>query len=166
MTDHERWLLVYDGDCGFCRGSVAWVLARNAKGVVDARPFQQEGVLERADLSREQARRAAWLVAPDGRRWSGADAAARVLRLLPRWGTLGKLLGADPVAWIARRAYRWIADHRPLMARLTGISCEYGRPEEPVDPERCGGSTAGGRGATQGTAAPSSADEPHDPDWS
>lgn len=138
MTDDRRWLLVYDGDCGFCRGSAAWVLERDRRGLVEARPFQASGVLEEAGVSRSRAERAAWLVAPDGRRWSGADAAARVLRLLPGWGLAGRLLGVPPVIWIARVVYRWIADHRPLVARLTGIGCGYDRPDEPVDPRRCG----------------------------
>ncbi len=137
MTDDDRWLLVYDGDCGFCRGSVAWVLERDRPGRIDARPFQAEEVLEAAGVDRREAERAAWLVAPDGRRWAGADAAARVLRLLPGWALAGRLLGAPPVIWAARPVYRWIAGHRPLMARLTGLRCAYDRPDEPVDPGRC-----------------------------
>lgn len=139
MTDDDRWLLVYDGDCGFCRGSVAWVLDRDRRGRISAQPYQASGVLEAADVTTRQAERASWLVAPDGRRWGGADAAARVLELLPGWGLAGRFLGAPPVVWIARPAYRWIADHRPLMARLTGLTCGYDRPEEPLDRRRCGG---------------------------
>ena len=139
VTGDDRWLLVFDGDCGFCRGSVARVLDRDRDDRILARPFQASGVLEEAGLTRGQAERAAWLVAPDGRRWSGADAAARVLRLLPGWAGAGRLLGAPPFVWIARAVYRWVADHRPLTARLTGIGCGYDRPDEPVDGTRCGG---------------------------
>ncbi len=136
MSD-DRWLLVYDGDCGFCRGSVVWVLERDRADRIDARPFQASGVLEAAGVSRREAERASWLVAPDGRRWGGADAAARVLRLLPGWRLAGRLLGAPPVIWVARPVYRWIARHRPFMARLTGLSCAYDRPDEPLDPGGC-----------------------------
>ena len=143
MTD-DRWLLVFDGDCGFCRGTVAWVLERDRRGRIEPRPFQAEGVLDRAGITRREAGRAAWLVAPDGRRWRGADAAARALRLLPGWRLVGRLLGAPPFVWIARAAYRWIADHRPLVARLTGVGCGYHQPDDPVDPERCGRSARDG----------------------
>lgn len=128
MTDEDRHLLVYDGDCGFCRATTGWALARDRDDRIEARPFQEPGVLDRAGLSREQARRAAWLVAPDGRRWRGARAAARTLMLLPGWKAVGRLLLLPGVRWLASVAYRWIAGHRSLTSRLTGI----GRSDDPT----------------------------------
>lgn len=119
--ERRRWLVVYDGDCGFCKASVRWVLDRDRRGRIEARPFQEPGVLEATGISREAAEREAFLVAPDGRRWSGADAAARVLRLLPRWSLVGRVLQLPVVIQVARLAYRWIADHRPTVSRLTGV---------------------------------------------
>ena len=117
----DRWTLVYDGDCGFCRATVRWALARDHRGRIDARPFQEPGVLARTGIPREEAERAAYLVAPDGRTWRGADAAARTLRLLPGWSALGRILELPGVRRLARIAYRWIAAHRPLVSRLTGL---------------------------------------------
>lgn len=100
---------------------MAWARERDREGRIEARPFQEAGVLGRAGVTREQARRAAWLVAPDGRRWSGAAAVGRVLTLLPGWNLVGRLLLLPGIRWIASLAYRWVADHRPLVARMTGI---------------------------------------------
>lgn len=98
-----------------------WALERDRRGRIRARPFQEPGVLEQAGVTREQARRAAWMVAPDGRRWRGARAAGRVLMLLPGWKPVGRLLLLPGVRWLASLAYRWIADHRALTSRVTGI---------------------------------------------
>lgn len=100
---------------------MAWAQERDRDDRIEARPFQEEGVPERAGVTREQARRAAWLVAPDGRRWGGARAAGRVLTLLPGWKLVGRLLLLPGIRWLASLAYRWIADHRGLTSRLTGI---------------------------------------------
>lgn len=98
-----------------------WALERDRRDRIEARPFQEPGVLERAGVSREEARRAAWLVDPDGRRWRGARAAGRVLMLLPGWRLAGRFLLLPGVRWIASLAYRWIADHRGLASRVTGL---------------------------------------------
>lgn len=119
--DGPRWLVVYDGDCGFCRATVRWALRRDRRDRLRARPFQEPGVLEETGIDRADAERAVFLVAPDGRRWSGADASARVLQLLPRWSLLGRFLALPGVVHLARRAYRWIADHRSLASRVTGL---------------------------------------------
>ena len=123
---HDRWTLVYDGDCGFCRATVRWALARDRRGRIDARPFQEPGVPAETGIPRQEAERAAFLVAPDGRTWRGADAAARTLRLLPGWGPLGRFLELPGVRLLSRIAYRWIAEHRPLVSRLTGLGREEG----------------------------------------
>lgn len=110
---------------------MAWALERDARGLIEARAFQEDGVLERAGLRRAQAEEAAWLVGPDGGRWRGAGAAARVLRLLPGWGWAGRLLSLPGFRGIAALAYRWIADHRSFVSRVTGIgrSCPVDRRE-------------------------------------
>ena len=98
-----------------------WALERDAEGRIEARPFQEEGVLSRAGVTEDQARRAAWLVAPDGRRWEGAAAAGRVLTLLPGWRAMGRLLLLPGIRWLATAVYRWVAGHRGLVSRWTGV---------------------------------------------
>lgn len=121
-----RWTLIYDGDCGFCRATVRWALDRDRRGLLRARPLQDADALAEAGIRRAEAERAAFLVAPDGRTWRGADAAARTLRLLPRWGGLGRFLELPGVRRLSRLAYRWIAEHRPLVSRLTGVGRQGG----------------------------------------
>ena len=79
-----RWTVLYDRDCGFCRWSLAQLLAldrrRRLRPVALGTP-EADALL--ADLTPEQ-RAASWhLVSPDGRRWSAGAAAPPLLRLLP-----------------------------------------------------------------------------------
>lgn len=71
----------------------------------------------------ERAREALYLVAPDGRRWSGAEATARLMMLLPgRWLTaVGRLLRLPGLRRLAEAAYRWVARNRARISRATGV---------------------------------------------
>jgi predicted DCC family thiol-disulfide oxidoreductase YuxK len=65
------------------------------------------------DLDVETRYSQAWLVAPDGRRWAGAEAIWHALYLAPLLGSVLR-----PLRWlpgfhpISRRVYRWVAAQR------------------------------------------------------
>jgi predicted DCC family thiol-disulfide oxidoreductase YuxK len=115
--DANRWTVLYDADCGFCRWSLGQLLAvdrRRCLRPVALGTTEADALL--ADMDPDQ-RAASWhLVSPDGRRWSAGQATAPLLRLLPR--------GRRPAALIARfprlteRGYRWVAGHRSWFGRL------------------------------------------------
>jgi predicted DCC family thiol-disulfide oxidoreductase YuxK len=115
--DPNRWAVLYDRDCGFCRWSLARLLAldRRARLQPVALGTPDAGVVL-ADLTPEQ-RAGSWhLVAPDGRRWSAGAAAPPLLRLLPGGGLPAAVLERAPRA--TERAYRWVANHRSSLGRL------------------------------------------------
>jgi predicted DCC family thiol-disulfide oxidoreductase YuxK len=112
-------LLVYDGDCGFCK---LWV-ARWREETNDAVDYQalQEAAARFPEVPREEFERAVKLIEPDGRVWSGAAAVYRSLgaggRGLNRWSY-------DHVPGFAAAsefAYRFIAGHRDLADTVTSI---------------------------------------------
>lgn len=115
----DRWTLVYDADCGFCRWSLAKILRRDRDKRLRVVPLQSpESDQLLPAMSREE-KYASWhLVSPDGRVWSSGAAAEPLARLLP---------GGAPVAFLARtfpkttnRIYRWVADHRDTLGRRLG----------------------------------------------
>ena len=115
--DANRWTVLYDRDCGFCRWSLAQLLAldrhRRLRPVALGTPEADQLL---ADLTPEQ-RAASWhLVAPDGRRWSVGAAAPPLLRLLPGARLLAALLARAPRT--TERTYRWVADHRSAFGKL------------------------------------------------
>ncbi|MCA9101391.1 MAG: DUF393 domain-containing protein [Pirellulales bacterium] len=107
-------VLIFDGQCGFCRGQVAR-LARWDRG--DRLAFlslHDPRVAERyPDLSREELLKAMYLVTPEGERYRGAEVGRYLSRRLPRLWLLAPLLhipGSMPCwQWmydqVARRRY-------------------------------------------------------------
>ncbi len=109
--------VLYDADCGFCRSSLALILAWDTKGRL--RPVAlQDPEAERLlpGLSPEE-RMASWhLVSPDGTVRSAGDALEALFRLLPGGRAPSALARRFPGA--ARHGYRWVAGHRSRLGRL------------------------------------------------
>src|SRR5258706_115413 len=113
----DRWTVLYDSDCGFCRWSLAQLLAldrgRSLRPVALGTPAA-DALL--GDVS-EADRAASWhLVSPDGRRWSAGAAAPPLLRLLP--GGRGPAAGLAPAARPTQRVDPSVTRHRPILTPL------------------------------------------------
>lgn len=105
-------VLVYDGDCSFCRSSARWIAARRP-GAEQALAWQELGTAELAQLGLTlgDVRTAAWWIDADGRRSRGHIAIARALKAASGWPALvGCILLVPPFRWLAAAAY-------PLVAR-------------------------------------------------
>jgi predicted DCC family thiol-disulfide oxidoreductase YuxK len=113
----ERPVVLYDTDCGFCRWSLAKLLAWDRHRRLRPVAIQSaEGQRLLADLS-EAKRLSSWhLVAPEGRLRSAGAAAAPLLRTLPGGAPLAALLERFPSA--TEGAYAWVAAHRGRLGRL------------------------------------------------
>lgn len=113
----HRWLVLYDGDCGFCKwllaGSLRFDRAGRLRPVALQRP---EAEVLLADLEPADRMASMHLIAPDGTRTSAGEAIPSLLGLL----TDGRL----PAAVFARfprltgASYRWVADHRIGVSRF------------------------------------------------
>jgi predicted DCC family thiol-disulfide oxidoreductase YuxK len=113
----EPILLLFDGTCGFCTRTARLVVERAGGDRVTALPNQTPGLLERHRISRADADRWVWAVAPSGRRWRGAAAVATVLREMGGgWRVLGALARL-PGAGIA---YAAVATLRPRLSAVWG----------------------------------------------
>src|SRR5256714_13717385 len=109
--------LFYDSDCGFCRWSLAKILAWDRRGVVKPAALDSpEADIALAGIPDEE-RMSSWhFVDPAGRLHSAGAGFAPLLRLLP---------GGTPLAAAAARAprmtehaYRWVAGRRSVFGRL------------------------------------------------
>ncbi len=107
----ERWVLIFDGACEFCRRQVSFVERHDLKRRIEAVPFQAADI-ERFGVSREAAEEAMHLVAPSGDVWRGAAAARETLRQLPRLRPAAWLFRLPGAMFIAERIYGWIARRR------------------------------------------------------
>ncbi|MBI3993477.1 MAG: DUF393 domain-containing protein [Candidatus Lambdaproteobacteria bacterium] len=110
-----RWLLLWDGDCGFCRRGVNFMLRAGGPEPL-ALPYQQ--ALDWLPTARAaQAGRQVLLRAPDGRYWGGADAVIELLRLRGR-PRLARRLGWPPLRALLRVGYACVARHRRLLSHI------------------------------------------------
>src|SRR5437867_3778849 len=113
-------LLIYDGKCGFC---AIWV--HYWKRLTDDRvlyaPAQDVGG-QHPEISPDEFKRSVWLVFPTGERWSGAEAAFRLMSLAPgkSW-MLFWYRHAPGFAPVSEAAYRFIARHRSFFYWVTRI---------------------------------------------
>ena len=121
----DRATLIYDGECDFCRESVAIVSRWDRERRVTLIPFQEQARVAAFQIPLPALAAAMHLVLPDGRVLAGADAAADLLRLLPGKRWVAHLFGVPGVLPLARRVYGWIARRRHCLVR--GVAREYVR---------------------------------------
>ncbi len=103
--------LVYDGDCGFCTTSARWIERRLGD---DVRVEMWQALdLGSLGLTVDDVTTAAWFVEPDGSRYRGHLAAARVFeRMALPLQLLGWSMQRAPVRWVAAPAYAMVAKYR------------------------------------------------------
>lgn len=113
MAPRPDHVLVYDGDCAMCTRWMRRVRKWDREGRIETLPLQSDDVARRFPQIRPEALlEAMHFVEPDGRVSAGAEAAERMLRILPAGGTLRWLFHLPGGRFVADRIYRTIASHR------------------------------------------------------
>lgn len=110
--------MVWDGHCGFC---AYWITRwdKMTRGLINYRPYSDVAE-DFPDIDPKAFQQAVRLIEPDGRVFSGAEAALRSFTYARSWGWLYPLYVEKK--WFRKPAnalYDWVAKHRPLMQKLT-----------------------------------------------
>ena len=115
----DRPLLLWDGDCGFCRGWVErW--RTEVAHAVDTAPYQEAG--ERfPEIPAEHFTQAVQLVEPDGEVSSGAAAIFRAYALGGHPAASSLYTRSPLFARLTDAVYRWVAHHRVLASKGTRL---------------------------------------------
>jgi predicted DCC family thiol-disulfide oxidoreductase YuxK len=112
-------LLVFDGECGFCTATAAWVSRRwriPARSV--AWQAFEPGELAELGLTEDDVRSYAWWIDAEGRRFRGHFAVAHSLAASSGWrGLAGRILLVPPFRWLGAPVYSLVARNR---GRLPG----------------------------------------------
>lgn len=117
----ERAVLVWDGQCGFCKYWVT-VWKHNTNDKVAYRPFQEVSD-DYPDIPLKEFKKASRLIESDGKVYSGPDSAFRSFLYFKKPITF-------PHLWYHRyaifnrwcnHAYNWVAKNRPFMFKLTKL---------------------------------------------
>jgi predicted DCC family thiol-disulfide oxidoreductase YuxK len=104
-------VLIYDGDCGFCTTSAAWIETRVRSGVA-VEPWQRLD-LDQLGLSEAEVTSAAYWIESTGRRLRGHRAVGRALEEAgPPYSIAGWLIGHRPLSWAAWAVYALVARYR------------------------------------------------------
>jgi predicted DCC family thiol-disulfide oxidoreductase YuxK len=117
----DRPVLLYDGDCRFCRASARAVAALDRRRSLAILPLDDPLAAELlASVPAERRGESMSVVQPDGWVLSAGDALIELTRVLPG----GQFLAS--AAWrnhelrrLFGRGYRLVADRRALLSRLT-----------------------------------------------
>lgn len=130
----DRWTILYDADCGFCRWSLDKILKRDRDRRLRPVPLQAPEADRLLPGMSDATKRASWhLVSPDGRVWSAGAAAAPMARLLPRGAPIARL--AETFPRLTERLYRWVADNRDKLGRRLGDEACSVDPSKARTPE-------------------------------
>ena len=116
----SRPLLLYDGDCGFCRRWVARC-QRATRGLVAFAPFQDEAVGRQfPGIPLPDLEQAVHLILPDGSVCRGAEAVVRLLAAGGRLRWLAWLyVHFRLFAWLSEFLYRQVAGRRRSQCRVS-----------------------------------------------
>lgn len=101
---HSEIVVIYDGECAFCKECVRWVVRR---ATITALPFQSAD-LAKFDLTYEQCSKEVVAII-NGKVFGGSSAVAALLKV-SRHRALGNLIMLSGP--LGRRGYRWVAAHR------------------------------------------------------
>jgi len=112
-------LLLFDGECGFCR---RWIerWRKKAQGTVDFKPYQE--VLNNfPQVSEAACEKAVQLVLPDGSVISGAHAVFKALGFSGNfYRSLDRLYDRLPLfGKLSEKAYQWVSDHRSFLSKFS-----------------------------------------------
>ena len=116
----SRPLLIFDGDCRFCRLWIERWRAITGESVEYA-PYQ-EAAASLPNIPLERFHEAVYLVDTDGRIYRAAEAVFRSLAVRPGWrGLLWAYRRVPGVRPVTETAYRLVARRRGLASRLTRV---------------------------------------------
>ena len=111
MATYLNVILIYDGECRFCRASLTWL---QEKLQVTSVAFQ-DADLATYGLTRSQCEKAVFVVA-DQKTYSGSAAIAFLLNLR---GNTFISRQIERSGWLGGLGYRWLASHRnSLLVRI------------------------------------------------
>jgi predicted DCC family thiol-disulfide oxidoreductase YuxK len=111
-------VVLYDADCGLCRWTAAKLVAWDRRRILRLVRLQHREHSDRllGDMDEER-RMASWhLVVSDGRVFSGGEALAPLLALLPGGKPIARAVGAAQP--LTNAAYRFVADRRSAFGKL------------------------------------------------
>jgi predicted DCC family thiol-disulfide oxidoreductase YuxK len=108
-----RPVLLYDGDCGFCRTWIRRLERWDVHQRIQCLPSNERSAIpDLPPLSDEALNRAMHLITPDGRVFAGGVAVPEMLPFLRGGRWLRPIFAMPGIQAVTNRVYAWVAEHR------------------------------------------------------
>lgn len=114
--EHAHWLL-WDGECGFCRECVRWVIDHDRHARFRAIPYQEAPSPPMSEELREKCREAVHVVTSTGEAHSAGMAYAFVLEQIG-YERLGRFMQRRAFRPFVEWGYRRVSNNRGFFGRL------------------------------------------------
>ena len=122
-----------DGRCAFCQWAQGVVERADTGHAVEFRDYNLPAHAAQAPFPLSDLAHAMHVQTPDGRWHIGFRGWLAVLKVLPRWRWLGRLMGGVPLRWLGPLVYRVVAANR---YRIPGFLLRWMGAPPPCD-ETC-----------------------------
>ena len=125
MTGNEpSSIIVYDGDCAFCKAQIKRIRRRDTQNLFEYLPRQTPGIEQRfPGLAEAELNSGMRLIDPAGHIFVGADAVYQFARKLHPWRWFAWLYRLPGFHCLAKIAYARVASRR----RSLGQACNDGK---------------------------------------
>jgi len=110
-------LLLWDGECGFCRRSVEWAERRDGSHAFRAVPYQQAPSPPMTPELRSACARAVHVLTPEGEVLRAGRACLWILQRIG-YPVLARVLALPPLVWLVELGYWLVARNRQLASRV------------------------------------------------
>jgi len=108
----ERLVVYTDGSCPFCHWSRQKVERYDRNRRVEFRDYNDPAVARETPYSDPELAKEMHVVTPSGQWHGGFSAWLEVLKALPRWRWVGRVMSLIPFRWIGPPLYRLVARNR------------------------------------------------------
>ncbi|MEW6298203.1 MAG: DCC1-like thiol-disulfide oxidoreductase family protein [Thermodesulfobacteriota bacterium] len=112
----QYWLF-WDGSCGLCRRTVAWVKRRDTANKIRAVPYQEAPRPPMTDELAHRCERAVHVLTPQGELLAAGRASLCVLGLIG-YPCLARVWSVPPLVWFVEFGYWLVARNRRFFSRF------------------------------------------------
>ncbi|MDG2050742.1 MAG: DCC1-like thiol-disulfide oxidoreductase family protein [Myxococcota bacterium] len=126
--NHEPDIVLWDGDCAFCRRGILWFKNRDSTGRLQMVPYQQAPSPPMTPTLARACRKSLYVIHPDGNQTRAGRA---ILFLFEAIGfkRLARLGSRRPLVWAIEFGYWLVARNRQIVSRFL-----FTREESNPDP--------------------------------